>query len=517
MSKDTARQLQARIKTAQSSRSVPRSGTMLHVPGVGSRVSAAYEQLRIAAEYTEDHLLLERAIRRFLIRNLAFHYQRNLGEIGEELVIELTQAGYLKNGTVSVDITAEIRDYINRYMTAYGQLRGQHIPTDTARGWILDLLSVGITDLLDPNPELGVFTYFAYEHYLALLPQTELIVNPLEASRYEISLYVAAHRALLKSDLATVRYDLVRLYGHDPDRLPEFIRFNIDVTDVFYSKLTQRLRRAVSKYGAPLRILQRMFEDNPGTVDHLTDRMSFLAMYEQQTYIEYRGVHERLNRGLIKSIIFLLITKGIVGFGIEVPYDLATVGSVDKLPLAVNLLFPPLYMATLRLGLRLPGIPNAQALQEYMDKTLYSEDLPLKPSLRSITKSMSTGAKLLYAFVFLVPFAITVFVLSLLHFTVVQMVIFFIFLSAASFLGFRLSQTIRELEILTQEVGFLAAMRDFFYLPFIVVGQWLSSKYAKANIVGLFLDIIIEMPLKTVLRLIRQWLRFLNDRHEQIY
>lgn len=517
MSKGAARQLQSRLTAAQRGKPAEVSSTTLHVPGVGSRVSGAYEQLRIAAEYTEDHLLLERAIRRFLVRNLAFHHQRNLGEIGEELIIELTQAGYLKNGTVSVDIIQAITQYINRYMVVYVETRKKHIQTETARGWILDMLSVGITELLKPNPQLSVFTYFAYEHYLALLPQGELIKDPLEANRYEISLYVAVHRALLKSDLATVRYDLVRLYGHNPDRLAEFIQFNLDITAVFYSKLTQRLRRAVSKYGAPLRILHRMLEDTPGLAEHLTDRMNFLAMYEQQTYTEYRAVHERLNRGLIKSIVFLLITKGIVGFGVEVPYDLLTTGTVAMLPLGINLLFPPLYMASLRLGLRLPSIQNAQALQDYIDRTLYSDDLPLKPSLRSITRSMSGGAKILYAFIFLVPFAITVFVLSLLHFTSVQMVIFFVFLSAASFLGFRLSQTIRELEIVTHEVGFLAAMRDFFYLPFIVVGQWLSSKYAQANIVGLFLDIIIEMPLKTVLRLIRQWLRFLNDRREQIY
>jgi hypothetical protein len=492
-------------------------GTTLHVPGVGSSISIAYEQLRNAAEYTEDHLLLERAIRRFLVRNLAFHHQRNLGEIGEEIIIELTQAGYLKNSSISTTTATAITDYANRYMAAYRQIRKSHIPAEIARGWILDILSVGITELLIPKPELGVFTYFAYEHYLDLLPQSELIADPLEANRYEISLYVGVHRALLKSDLATVRYDLVKLYGHNPDRLPEFIQFNLDITDVFYSKLTQRLRRTVSKYGAPLRILQRMIEDNPAVVDILSDRPTMLAVYEQQTYIEYHAVRERLNRGLIKSIIFLLITKGIVGLGVEVPYDLATAGTVAIMPLSVNLLFPPLYMATLRLGLRLPTIPNAQALQGYIDKALYSSEQPLKPSLRSITRAMSAGAKFLYAFVFFIPFAITVSVLSLLQFTVVQMVIFFIFLSAASFLGFRLSQTIRELEIVTQEVGFLAAMRDFFYLPFIVVGQWLSSKYARANIVGLFLDIIIEMPLKTALRLIRQWLRFLNDRREQIY
>lgn len=509
--------LKSRLRAIQKQPVASKKETNIHVPGIGSSISTAYEQLRIAAEYTEDHLLLERAIRRFLIRNLAFHHQRKLGEIGEELVIELTLAGYLKNGTVSVDTAVAIKNYATHYMAVYSAIRHKRIPVDIARGWILDMLSVGVTELLKPNPELGVFTYFAYEHYLKLFPRAEIIVDPQDATRYEISLYVAVHRALLKSDLATIRYDLVRLYGHDPDRLAEFIQFNVDITEVFYSKLTQRLRRAASKYGAPLRILQRMLDDNPGIIDQLTDRKTFLAMYEQQTYTEYHAVRDRLNRGLIKSIVFLFITKGIVGFGLEVPYDLATIGRINFVPLGINLLFPPLYMATIRLGLRLPGIPNAQALQEYIDKALYADDPPLKPSLRSITRSMSAGAKFLYTFVFLVPFSVTVFVLSLLHFTVVQQIVFFVFLSAASFLGFRLSQAIRELEIVTHDVGFLAAMRDFFYLPFIVVGQWLSSKYARANLVGLFLDLIIEMPLKTVLRLIRQWLRFLNDRREQIY
>ncbi|HEX8763001.1 MAG TPA: hypothetical protein VF733_04575, partial [Candidatus Saccharimonadales bacterium] len=118
---------------------------------------------------------------------------------------------------------------------------------------------------------------------------------------------------------------------------------------------------------------------------------------------------------------------------------------------------------------------------------------------------------------FFIPFAITVYGLSLLHFNVVQMIIFFTFLSTASFLGFRLSSMIRELEIMTQSARLLSTVRDFFYLPFILVGQWLSSKYAKINAVAYFLDIAIELPLKSVLRLLRQWSRFLSEKHDEMY
>jgi hypothetical protein len=96
-------------------------------------------------------------------------------------------------------------------------------------------------------------------------------------------------------------------------------------------------------------------------------------------------------------------------------------------------------------------------------------------------------------------------------------VIFVVFLSTASFLGFRLSTMVRDLEIISHQTNFLSTVRDFFYLPFILLGQWLSSKYARVNAVPQFLDVAIELPLKSILRLFRQWTRFINEKHDEIY
>jgi hypothetical protein len=76
---------------------------------------------------------------------------------------------------------------------------------------------------------------------------------------------------------------------------------------------------------------------------------------------------------------------------------------------------------------------------------------------------------------------------------------------------------IRELEIVSKEQHILNIIRDFFYLPYILVGQWLSRKYARMNIVAFVLDMTIELPLKTVLKLFRQWNRFLNEKHQELY
>jgi hypothetical protein len=513
---NTAQRLRTQLLAARQ-QTRPAKKAVIRVPGIGQSISTAYEQLRNAAEYTEEHLLLQRAARRFYHRNLPFHSHRNLSEIGEELIIELTQAGYLANGTISSETAVTIQALANTYMDVYRQLRKKRVSAEDATDWTLDIVSVRTAELLAPHPELVVFTYFAYEHYLELLPRNKFTDDPAELARYEISLYVATHRALLKSDLATIRTDLITLYERGPENLGSFIQFNRDITAIFQSSLTQRLRRGISKYGAPMRILKRLIEDHPELPEALNNRTVFLALYEQETFQEYKAIRARLNKGLIKSIVFLLITKAIIGIGVEVPYDLATAGTIAFMPLGINLLFPPLYMASLKVGLRPPSLQNAQAIQDYIDKVLFTDELPFKLSFRSMTTSISNLSKLAYGIVFFIPFAITVSILSLLHFNIVQMVIFFIFLSTASFLGFRLSQIVRELEIVVQDLGLVQAARDFFYLPFIVVGQWLSSKYARVNIIGLLLDMLIELPLKTVLRLIRQWLLFLNDRREQIY
>jgi hypothetical protein len=97
-----------------------------------------------------------------------------------------------------------------------------------------------------------------------------------------------------------------------------------------------------------------------------------------------------------------------------------------------------------------------------------------------------------------------------------HLLIFFVFLSAASFLGFRLSRMIRELESIETYQNGITLVRDFLYMPFVVVGRFLSDKYSKVNVVALALDMLIELPLKTILRLIRQWAAFISAKKDQL-
>lgn len=512
-------QLQAAQERNAATKAYNQQGELIKVPGTGKALSSAYEQLRNAAEYTEEHLLLQRAIRRFYYRGLSLFTKRSVSvTLGEELIVELTQAGYLQNNSYGTHVAAQLQQMVETHMQTYQAMRDHHVSREKAVDWTLDVLSVATEELLNPHFQLDAIATAAYQHYLEVVPKAAYVEDAADDAHYQLCLYIATQTALLKFDIASTRHHLLQMYQQSVTDLSQYISLNRQVDDLYNHRLTQRLKRAISRHGAPFRVLKSLSSAHPTLHELLADKDSFLQAYRQQLNKEYKDLKKRLNKGLIKSVVFLLITKTVIGLGVEVPYDLVFVGSVALLPLFVNLLFPPLYMASLKLGLHMPSKANAEALTTYMEQLLYPTEASHLPAHLPIgAKKMSGATKSLYGILFLVPLSIMFYVLHLLHFNIVQGVIFFVFLSTASFLGFRLSRLIRELELVVKQQNAIANLRDFFYLPFILVGQWISAKYARVNAVAFFLDVAIELPMKSVLRLIRQWTRFLNEKHEELY
>ncbi len=508
-------QLRAQLVAASAQLSDDDNQQYINVAGVGGLVSTAYEQLRNAAEYAQEHLLIQNAIRRFYARNLSFHTHTEFSKtLAEELVIELTQSGYLRNNTQPVNTVDKLNKVIRRHYDNYWRLKNANTNDDTARNWTLDLLSLGSEDTLALTDLQSAYLQFAYNHYKDILPKDFFVTNNTEESNYEVSLYIAVHKALLKSDLASVRYDMQKLYKVSDETINDYARFHQNIDEVFNSDLTGRIVLHINKYGAPLRVLRSLIQDNEDASEFMASSEQFDAAYSAQIKREYGRAESKLSRGLFKSILFLLITKSLIGLIIEVPYDLYLTGEIIWVPLLLNLLSPVAYLAFLRLGFQLPGSANARAMSVYAEEMMYGD--PKSSSLYPRPRDMRypIGFKIAYAALFMLVFGLVTYLLIILGFNLVQGVMFFVFMAAASFLGFRLSRIVRELELVVAKPGILMTLRDIIFTPFTFLGKWISDKYQKINIVALVLDTFIEMPLKTVLRLIRQWTGFIDDKRD---
>jgi len=488
----------------------------VNVVGAGGALTAAYEQLRNAAENTEEHLLLQKAIRRFYKQIFVTRDERLVQESGGELAIELTFAGYVRNDTLTkAQLEVISREAVMHYRIYEMLQKRRSLSADHSARWVLDTLAVRVERCINSHARDNGFADVAYAYFETIASPAIIGVKKESPEDYSAALFVGIHQALLKSNEAVVRSALLDRYQITVESVDEYVAYNKRIDVLLESSLTEKLYRIVDRQGAPLRVIRRMMEDHHDFIDILPKREVFLEAYEQQVNREYSNISQRINRAIVRSVIFLLITKVLIGVAIEVPYDIWVHGAIIWGPLIINLCFPPLYMIALRLTHTLPSFANTTALVDRVDAMLYGERTVLM-------RKQLTGRKygpifsFIYACLGLVVFGGVTWLLLMLHFSLVHIAIFFVFISAASFLGFRISRLIRELEIVNGASNSVTFIRDMIYLPFVIVGQWLSDKYSKLNIVGLVLDMVIELPLKTVLRLIRQWGAFLDDRKDRI-
>jgi hypothetical protein len=497
----------------------PITGPVYHVDGVGGNFYFAYEQLRNAAEYRERHLLLRGAIERFLVRHVDVG---NYRASAAELINELTQAGYVPNHSVPITTLTTMDDTGARYGNYYTAARqtGGEQPKVLKR-WIIQLLSVQLENLLVPTSRrLSPFIAFAYGHYLNAIDFSSIegAGNP---ERDQTALYCAIHRTIFKSDLATTRFYALSANLKDLEAFPkqDFIAANQLIDLQYQSPLTNRLGRVVNRYAAPIRIMRELLVSNVISSQTLASRETVLGRVRAICQQQYQLVEKTATDRLIRTIIFIFLTKVLIGVSIEVPYDLLVAGMITWQPLIINIVFPPVYMMLIGLQAKAPGRQNTEVIASYIDRIVYTSDQPpisYKLRRRVTSPKLNTVFLIIYGLGFSLSFGLLIGLLRFLGFNLVNGLIFFVFFSAVSFLGLRLRQASSELRMLPERQNLIQVLADFLSTPFVRVGHWLSDRYAKANIVTRLLDVAIEFPLKTSLRLVQQWVGFMRDKQEEL-
>ncbi|HEX3081787.1 MAG TPA: hypothetical protein VHQ86_00895 [Candidatus Saccharimonadia bacterium] len=491
-------------------------GHKVHVPEIASGAYFFYEQIRNAVEYRERHLFLRGAIERFLLRELR---PGQTDAIGLELVRELTKTRYLPNDSVHHD-QIEYMDYVaQRYATLQRMIGAHRNNQELVATSIVQLLSVELERALMPNPSEAAIVEFTYASFLE---------HADIAKADQMGLYAAVHRALVKSDIATIRYGVFSRafprWLEDDAQLENaanrFLELNGQLADQLQGARPHRIFRLVRRNIAPYLILREIIKTSHEGLDEIASRSTVLmekarAVAEQQ----YQVVTGRLRRSIIQAVIFLFVTKVILGMLIEIPYEIFAYGSLNYLPLGINLLFPPTYMAIVGSTIKVPGQRNTTKIMADLKQIVYETDQePLRYTLRRQGRAGRVGKAFntFYGLTSLVTLVALAYGLHTIGFNVVSGVIFFVFLSTVSFFAYRISYSVREYAVIEEDPGFFATLSDFLLTPFIRTGQWLSERYSRINIMTAILDIIIETPFKTVLRIIEQWNSFLRDKRDDV-
>lgn len=494
------------------------SGQTYHVASLGSGFYFAYEQLRNVAEYREHHLLLRSAIQRYLERYVRLdHFEPTAAD----LVTELTQSGYLKNNTVPLTTVEQADATLAGLSDVFERLRKHRVHREDAADWLYQFASVQIENLIAPDPRNHVLMQFAYEHYFYCIDRSATGVAKISDHHYRIALFCAVQRALFKSDLATTRYYCVSLSLPDLPSQPieHVIELNRTIDRLYQGAPTNRLFRLINRYGAPLRIMRDLVLEGSSFSQAFANRGETLSRVRSICAQNYEATRKSLGSRILKTIFFIFLTKTLIGVSLEVPYDLFISGAISWRPLIINILFPVAYMIMIGSRISTPSRQNTEVIADYIDRILYDgAGVPVvyKPRKRVTSKALNATFTFIYVVLFFAMMALLLWGLQQLQFNLVNGIIFFLFLSAVSFLGLRLRGQAHELSMLDERHSVMQTLTDTLTAPFVRVGHWLSDKYAKANIVTAILDTAIEMPIKTSLRLLRQWVGFMRDKQEEL-
>lgn len=495
-----------------------------------SNVAWAYERLRNAIDYQDEHLLRKNAIERILKRRLVAGVTAD--HVAEPLILELIRGRYLPNNSLPVTLISEAAGIINAYIHLWSQVPTQPTHEATARlfEFFIGLVSVQLNELLVPTTRENALVDLMYQTTHRDITFADEMVS--EADKNTL-LIVAIHRALLKSDPIIVRYKLFqRLHPEwaDPDPAviaalaKNFVQTRAEVERLLHHHAGDLLQRLMKKYA----IIFLVFNDvdqahGQATIERLS-RPSLVAEDVEKAYLARKKIVQgRIARSIVRSVIYVFLTKMLLTLVVEVPLNrwFGFAQTLSSVPLLINVIFPPLLLAFIGLSIRVPGQKNIEAIIQKVQNLIYRGDdrnalvKPRKPIRRSTL--FTVLYRIMYFVVFLVVFGGITWALTALRFSPVDIFIFLLFLSIVSFFGIRVRLLSKELLVVDQRENIFTVLFDFVTVPILQVGRWIALRAPKINVMIFFLDVIIEAPFKATLEAIEGFFGFLKEKREEIY
>ena len=507
------------------------SGTkedVIKVNEIISKLAFFYEKIRNYIDYREEHLIRKNAIERSLRRKLLPGSSGD--KISLHLVQELMRAGYIKNASVPEAKIKEVAQIINKYIYIYQQALEKHKSLDSKKTlkWILGVMAAE----LDEN-----ITSFAKEQllidymYHIVKDRIELSRKNIPENELNVQIYIGVQRALIKSDNDMIKYRLLKIfYPVDHQNYQAYLDNVIDnfpkIIENFEYHLKHHLRdrivRVLKKYATIFNILDDVISENFNDFERIVAKpVLFEQRIRDACQKKYKKIRVILRRSIVRSIIYIFLTKMLLVLILELPMDIYIYKEFSWLSLVINVLVPPLLMFLIALTIRAPSQDNTQKIISVLNEVTY----PVRGNItkhvirpkRSRKGFFNLVFNILYLATFIFSFSMIIYMLRKLNFNGVSILIFLFFLSLVSFFGIRIRQSARDLVVVDKRENIFTFIFEFLSLPIIKVGKFLTEKFSKINVLLYIFDFIIEAPFQAFIRLIEDWFSFLKEKKDEIY
>lgn len=483
-----------------------------------------YEKFRTAVEYQEDHLIFKNAISRIIRRKFALSFSVSAESLYNDLIDELAWADYINPDSLMPEEISKIKQTIHRYIVLLHSVKPSVFKQYDNQKIIISWLAAEIDEILYNHKPQGLLVDFAYESLKNNLRSSTPEFFQRES---ELQLKLAIKTLIYKPDFSDVQYWVAKkIY-------PKFNQFTLEEAKGIGLHFDEFLFQIEKIFNSPFRKEYLVYAKKNIApfllIKELPNHQNNLEIYKNQPQILHVWLmdiydslliktQDKVWRGTIRALIFILITKISLAFLIEVPYDRVFEGGVGYFPLMLNILVPPALMFLSGISIVKPSLKNRQIVSGMINNLIFYQRLDDKPFF--INPHRKSGLELFFdTLYFLLNLAIltgVVYLLIRIGFNILSIFLFFLFVSAVSFFSFRIRSIALELSVHRNRDNFFVSTIEFLFLPFVLIGKILSAAISKNNPFIITLDFLIEAPLKSIIKLTNFWLKFVRQKKDDI-
>jgi hypothetical protein len=493
----------------------------ISVNPIVTKFASWYERLRNAMEFREDEVILRATIERILKRRLLLG--GNGKSTAEPLVKELLWARYLPNNEIGESKVHAVEESIDLHLALRLRVLDEHrIPDSEINEWIYDLMSSNIQYILNPKRDKEIIANFMFQ----VLKDDVFIADDSQETK-DAQVYMAVRKAYARDDLAFLRYHLFTQYfgklsartlhstvAHFPKGHKEVIK---QLKYPGKDKIYTYVKRRTAAFFIFEDLLISNKEDLSAVINNPEELERFVV---EACETRYKSISVRVRTAVIRSVIFILLTKLAFAFVVEGTYERIVYGHIIWSSIIINTTVPPLLMIIVSLFIRTPGVDNSKRIHKYINELLFSENPQLGDRLTMTIKEdrsnvFHTVFNVLWLISFVLSFGGIIFVLTRLNFNFISQFIFIFFLAIVSFLAYRISLLANVYRV-GEKQGLGTFFTDFFFMPVIRVGRRLTQSISQVNIFLYLFDFLIEAPFKLLFAFFDQWFYFLHAKTEEL-
>lgn len=486
-----------------------------------SKVASWYEKLRNAMDYREEEVILRAAIERIIKRRILLGGDGK--KVAEPLVRELVWARYFADESLSEDVIVRIADRVDLYLRFRdGVIERKFLKEQDANEWMYHLMSSDIEYMLNPQTERELVCNFMYQ----MMRNNVSITDDTEQNK-DVQVFIAVRKAFSKDDLAFLRYHLfTQFFGEvKQDNIEKIIEsfptgYKEIQEQLQYSRKDSIFNYIKSKTGVFLILDDLLDIYKTSLKDLYAKKEEFEKAVFDVCSARYSSIAGKVRRAVIRSVIFILLTKVFFAFGIEGTFESLVYGSVSWRSIFLNTSIPPLLMIIAAFFLKTPKRDNSNRILHYLHAVLSENDpkignpLIIKkiPDKRPFLNAVFT---ILWLLTYLLSFGLVVYILTKLHFNPISQGIFLFFLAIVSFLTYRIGLMTKEYTVEEKQRALMPVF-DFFFVPVVRVGRHLTEGISQINVLLFIFDFIIETPFKGIFGFFEQWFFFLRAKREEL-